>query len=173
VQPGETKLSQVAHKLGVDADRLQEANPQPAVENEADSAGASSGTPRAPIGDPLAKAAMQARLVDGRKDSTASRDASTGTATGKQQYAPFKITKELSAPDLAQVHGGAHQEINPNLADKTWKLDKWIAADKQFSTDVADKEPQKTTGAKGEAVTGNKAKTADKAAEAMDGYIRG
>jgi hypothetical protein len=130
VQLGESKLSEVAQRLGVDPHSLHNANPQVAdanklkvgqelnlpdfqpaqnlKQNDADSSlqsqSSQSGLPRAPLGDSLAKNAMQARL---------------------------------SASDLAQVPGGA-QQINPeqlkpaeklHTYDVAFKEDKWSKAD--------------------------------------------
>ena len=105
VQLGESKLSEVAQRLGVDPDSLHNANPQIAdanklkvgqelnlpefqpaqnlKQNDAESSlqsqSSQSSLPRAPLGDSMAKNAMQARL---------------------------------SASDLSQVPGGA-QQMNP------------------------------------------------------------
>jgi hypothetical protein len=119
VQIGESKLSDVAKRLNVDANSLQQANPHIAdpaklqvgqeirlpqyqasqnqqqdddqgVENEA----SESDLPCAPIGDSLAKSALQAQFE--------------GSSHPKE-------TRELSSADLAQVAGGAQPgTINAN-----------------------------------------------------------
>lgn len=136
VQLGESKLSEVARRLGVDPDSLHNVNPQVAdanklkvgqelnlpefqpaqnlKENDAESSlqsqSSPSSLPRAPLGDSMAKNAMQARL---------------------------------SAKDLSQVPGGA-QQVNPQqlkFADKqhtggtSIKEDKWSKADKSVGAD--------------------------------------
>jgi len=130
VQLGESKLSEVARRLGVDPDSLHNMNPQVAdanklkvgqelnlpefqpaqnlEQNDAESSlqsqSSQSSLPRAPLGDSMAKNAMQARLL---------------------------------ASDLSQVPGGA-QQINPKqlkIAEKVqtydvaFKEDKWSKAD--------------------------------------------
>jgi hypothetical protein len=129
VQLGESKLSEVAQRLGVDPHTLHNANPhivdanklkvgqelnlpesQPATnlkQNDAESSlqsvSSQSSLPRAPLGDAMAKNAMQARL---------------------------------SASDLSQVSGGAEQG-NPqqfkftdkvHTGDASIKEDKWSKA---------------------------------------------
>lgn len=133
VQLGESKLSEVARRLGVDPDSLHNVNPQVAdanklkvgqelnlpelqpaqnlKQNDAESSMQSQSSqfslPRAPLGDAVAKNAMQARL---------------------------------SASDLSQVLGGA-QQINPkqlksaekvHTYDVAFKEDKWSKADKSL-----------------------------------------
>ena len=145
VQMGESKLSEVAQRLGVDANSLQNANPQitdpmklkvgqevnlPPLQaqtlKEQDGpalqpASSQSGLPPAPLGDPLAKNAMQARL---------------------------------SATDLAQVPGGAQQGNSSHMkfegkvvnSDAFKGTDKWSKADKPLEADKiigADKRFQK------------------------------
>jgi hypothetical protein len=129
VQVGESKLSEVAQRLGVDTNSLQNANPQisdPAKlkvgqeihlpqpsqtlkqndEAGLQSQGSQSGRPHAPIGDALTKNVMQARL---------------------------------SATDLAQVPGGAQQAdiqhmkfANKVSSDKPLEANKVIGAEKAF-----------------------------------------
>jgi hypothetical protein len=131
VQLGESKLSEVARRLGVDPDSLHKVNPQVAdanklkvgqelnlpelqppqnlKENDAESSlqsqSSQSSLPRPPLGDAIAKNAMQARL---------------------------------SASDLSQIPGGAQQINSQQLkfADKlhtydvALKEDKWSKAEK-------------------------------------------
>ncbi len=131
VQVGESKLSEVAQRLGVDADSLQNANPQisdPAKlkvgqeihlpqfqpsqmfkENDQaglQSPGSPSGLPRAPIGDALTKNVVQARL---------------------------------SSTDLAQVPGGAQQADIQQMkfANKVINSDKPLEANKMIGTEKA------------------------------------
>ena len=135
VQLGESKLSQVAQRLGIDSDSLHAANPHIADANKLkvgqevnlpqfqaaqtlktkddsslQSASSQSSLPPAPLGDSLAKNAMQARL---------------------------------SASDLSQVPGGA-QPLNSkqlkfadkvHTADSSIKEDKWSKADKSQEPD--------------------------------------
>jgi hypothetical protein len=131
VQVGESKLSEVAQRLGIDTNSLQNANPQisdPAKlkvgqeinlpqfqplqtlkqndEAGLQSQGSQSGLPRAPIGDGLTKNVMQARL---------------------------------SATDLAQVPGGAHQTDIQQMkfANKVINSDKPLEANKIIGTEKA------------------------------------
>jgi hypothetical protein len=131
VQVGESQLSEVAQRLGIDTNSLQNANPQisdpaklkvgqeiylPQFQSQTlkqndeaglQSQGLQSGSPRAPIGDALTKNVMQARL---------------------------------SATDLAQVPGGAqHADIQQMKftnkvihSDPPLEANKMIGAEKAF-----------------------------------------
>ena len=134
VQLGESKLSEVAHRLGVDPDSLHKANPHLAdpanlkvgqelnlpqfqaakslkleTERGLQSQSSQSSLPQPPLGDSLAKNAMQARL---------------------------------SASDLSQVPGGARQIDSRHMkfedkvvaSDPSLKQDKWSKADKSVET---------------------------------------
>ena len=134
VQLGESKLSEVAQRLGIESDSLHNANPQvgdpnqlkvgqelnlppfqgaqtlkQSDESSLQSQSSQSGLPRAPVGDVLAKHAMQARL---------------------------------SASDLSQVPGGV-QQLNSSqlkfaskiISRETFiKVDKWSKEDKPIES---------------------------------------
>ncbi len=157
VQLGESKLSEVAKRLGIDSDSLHNANPQVGDPNQLkvgqelnlppfqgaqtlkqndessrQSQSSQSGLPRAPIGDALAKNAMQARLSasdlsqvpGGVQQLNSSQLKFTGTMTSRETFVKVdKWSKEdkplgpntpvgaeqhfQKADDLAQVAGGA------------------------------------------------------------------
>jgi hypothetical protein len=134
VQLGESKLSEVAQRLGVDPHTLHNANPQiadanqlkvgqelnlpelqPAQNQKQDDAESSlqsqsskSSLPRAPLGDAMAKNAMQARL---------------------------------SASDLSQVPGGA-QQIDPKQLKPSEKMHTYDVALKEDKWSKADTSPE-------------------------------
>jgi hypothetical protein len=117
VQVGESKLSDVAKRLGLDHQELQKANPQisdanlkagqeirlpqnPAAQGSEQAEGDDDETvdhPVSQLGDPMTKNFVQARLED---------------AASRQKT-------DLSDSDLAHLHGGASNEINRNSSH--WK----------------------------------------------------
>jgi bacteriocin-like protein len=149
VQVGENKLSDIAKRLNVDAKGLQQANPHISdstnlkvgqeinlPQNQASEApekkdndgggveSQASELPHAPIGDPLAKNFMEAKLE----------------GTSKQKEA-----RELSEKDLAQVSGGDQRgSINALKWNKGLDVDdsrgahknsdKWIKTDESIHT---------------------------------------
>ena len=117
VQVGESKLSDVAKRLGLDHQELQKANPQisdanlkagqeirlpqnPAAQGSEQAEGDDDETvdhPVSQLGDPMTKNFVQAKLED---------------AASRQKT-------DLSDSDLAHLHGGASNEINRNSSH--WK----------------------------------------------------
>lgn len=132
VRQGETKLSEVATRLGADHGALLQANPNlsPSTRLKAgqeirlaqgqaspavvDQLPAKSGLPSAPMGDPLAKSAMQASLntkIDGAKQIH-----STGRLQASQLTGPFN-TLHKAMKDSLSTHQAASDLVESAKSD--------------------------------------------------------
>jgi LysM domain len=184
VQVGESKLSDVAQRLSIDAKSLQTANPQisdtaklkvgqelhlpqfqPSQTQTTDDGAnlqsevSQSGPPRLPMGDPLAKNAMQARLsandlsqVPGGVQQTNSQHLkfvdkgfpSTTLSNPDKWYKADQAPEPLKgigqekafqkADDLAQIAGGAGY-VNFQQMKESGKATKLVDADKAIHSD--------------------------------------
>ncbi len=134
VQLGESKLSEVAQRLGVDQDSLHKANP-----HIADPANLKVGQE---LNLPQFQAAQTLKLNDERGLQSQSSQSSLPQPPLGDSLEKSAMQARLSASDLSQVPGGARQidsqhmkfEDKVNTTGSSIKGDKWSKADKSVET---------------------------------------